>query len=198
MSSTTVAFLACFTALLGTPVLAPVGAWLLARQQSSVQRRALQLLLASLGCVAAALSFGVATSLYEANAVLLGLAYLAFGVVAISAFRLRPRLVGFSLGALASLVLLAGLLLGTGGALGVAFVIGDTVPIYSGFAELNLKCYVTSFGNATTSTNGYDVVLKRQIRLAPGFEYTVGGERYDSPSFQPRDACIRARNARDG
>jgi len=198
MSSTTLAFLVSFTALLGTPVLAPVSAWLLARQHSVVQRRSFQLLLGGLGCVATALWFGVATSLYEANAVLLGLAYLAFGVVAISAFRLRPRLLGFSLGSVASLLLLASLFLGTVGALGVAFVVGDTVPIHSELIEPNLKCYVTSFGNATTSTGGYNVVLKRKLLLAPVFEYIVSREQFVNPSFEPREACMRARNARAG
>ena len=193
-----VAFFASFTAIIGTPVVAPVGAWLLARQRSIVQRRSFQLLLGGLGCVATGLWFGVATALYEVNAVLLGLAYLAFGVVAISAFRLRPRLLGFSLGTVATLFLLASLLLGTVGALGVAFIVGDTVPIHSELSELNLKCYVTSFGNATTSTNGYNVVLKRQLPFAPVFEYSVGGEQFESPSFEPKEACMRARNAEAG
>ena len=198
MSSTTVAFFVSFVALLGTPVLAPVSAWLLARQRLVVQRRSFQLLLSGLACVATSLWFGVATSLYEANAVLLGIAYLAFSVVAISAFRLRPRLLGFSLGTVASLLLLASLLLGTVGALGVAFVVGDTVPIHSELVEPNLKCYVTSFGNATTPTGGYNVVLKRQLPVARVLEYALSREKFESPSFGPREACLRARNARAG
>ena len=198
MSSTTVAFFVSFTALLGTPVLAPVSAWLLARQRSVVQRRSFELLLAGLGCVATALWLGVATSLYEANAILLGLAYLAFSVVAISAFRLRPRLLGYSLGTVASLLLLVSLPIGTFGALGVTFVVGDTVPIYSELTEPDLKCYVTSFGNATTSTGGYNVVLKRQLPVTSVLEYAASRQQFDSPSFEPREACLRARNARAG
>lgn len=193
MSSTAVAFLVSFIALLGTPILAPIGARVIARQRSIVQRRTFQLILGGLAVVAAGLCFGVSTSVYEANAVLLGLAYLAFGVVAISAFRLRPRLLGFSLGAAASLLLLVSLLLGTVGALGVAFVVGDTVPIHSEFIKPTLKCYVTPFGNATTSVNGYNVEFKRPLPLLPVFEYSVGTERFDSPSFEAKEACTRSR-----
>src|SRR6185436_18991190 len=105
---------------------------------------------------------------------------------------------GVGLGAMASLLLLTGFLAGTVGAIGVIFVLGDTVPIHSELVKPDLNCYVTSWGNVTTPHSGYYVVFKRQVPIISVLEYVVGQEAFEDPNFEPIEACSRARNALAG
>lgn len=191
------AFAAVFFALLGTPIVAPMAARLLSKQSATFQRRAFMLLAGTSVVAISALTLRVSTPVFQLDVAFLAVGYLAAGVVLISAFRLRPRLMGLVSGGGAVLLLSAGVFAGTVGALGVLFIVGDYVPIYEEAVAPGRKCYVRTFGNATTSVNGYEVLLKRQMPVFPVLEFPMATMRFDDPKYDllPVDACRRALNA---
>jgi hypothetical protein len=192
MPTTSFAFAIALLALVGTPVLSPVMAWALRRRTAAVQRRAFGLMATVTAAVAGALLGDLSTTSYEANAILLGSGLASAGVLGVSAFRLNIRPWNLVLGVLASLFLCVCLLLGTLGAIAVMFVVGDTVPVHVADLPDHQRCHVTSFGNATTSTNGYDVAIKRRLALLPFIEIQELRRRFDSPSLTPAAACDAA------
>jgi hypothetical protein len=197
MPSTAFAITLAMLTLLGTPILSLLAARRLSQGRPRNQRLVFWLLLGGIALVSLSCYFGTATSVYEVNAIVLAVAYLALGILAFSAFRIRPKILGVLAGLISLLPMVMGVLLATIGILALAFIIGDTVPIHQDFTDRNLKCYVTSFGNATTSYGGYDVTLKRQVPVLSFVEYTVGQHRFTDPEFQPVEACQRARSEKD-
>jgi hypothetical protein len=193
------AFAVTLLALLGTPILAPVAAWSLSKLPLHFQRRAFALLVGCTTLAAVALGLRVTTPVFELDVAFLAAAYLAAGVVLISAFRFRPSILGIVSGGVAVLLLSAGVFAGTAGAVVVLFIVGDSVPIYEEVIAPERKCYVRSFGNATTSVNGYEVVLKRQTPVVALFEFPIATMRFDDPKYDllPAEACRRAINAKN-
>lgn len=90
-----------FCTFLATPFATPLAAWRLSRQAPLVQRRAL--------------AIGLSTASVALNVVLWVVAWIAFAVLGMSAFRLRPKVLGYALGSLAALPGIAGLLFATVG-----------------------------------------------------------------------------------
>jgi len=198
MPSPTFAFPLAILTLLVTPILSLLAARRLSRCRPQNQRLSFVVLLASMTVIALSCFFGIATSVYEVNALALAAAYLAFGILAFSACRIRPKILGVLVGMITVLPMLLGVLLATIGMLVLALIVGDSLPIYHGFTDSNHKCYVTSFGNATTSHGGYDVTLKRQVPVLSFIEYTVRRRRFIDPDFQPVEACQRVSSERTG
>lgn len=192
MTADTIVVTSLFAALLVTPILAPIIALGISRKDKSFQRRSFSSLVLFVGIVFAGAITGTSTSVYELNVVVCAFAYLALSTVGISGFRLRPRALGFVLGISASLLVLLGILFGTIGALGVALIAGDLAPIYTTVVSNGKKCYVSSFGNATTSTHGYDVVLKDVLPVIPLLEFSSAKVQFEEPSFTPAEACTKA------
>lgn len=194
MTADTILVSSLFIALLVTPILSPVIALAISRKDKSFQRKSFFSLVLFVGIVFAGAITGTSTSVYEFNVVVCALAYLAFCTVGISGFRLRlrPRALGAVLGGLVSLLVLLGLLFGTIGALGVVIIAGDLTPIYAAVVGDGKKCYVSSFGNATTSSNGYDVIMKDVLPVIPILEFTSVKVRFEEPNFTPADACKKA------
>lgn len=186
------AFAAALVTLLGTPALAWVAARGLRHRTPACQRITLAGLCGIVIGVVTAASLGVFTSHFDINFIAACAAYAAFGVLALSAFRIRPKLIGAIAGLAASAPLLLGLLAGTIGILGLAFVVGDMVPIHVEQTALGVRCYVYSFGNATTSTGGFDVTLSRQVPVATFIEHLEDRQRFYEPSFSPSEACQQA------
>ncbi len=182
------AFVVALASLIGVPILAPIFAWKLSKETINIQRKVLFTLVGYVGFVAAALILGFSFRSYEINLVFTGFTYLCFGVLAFSVFRIRPSVLGISLGVLASFPVLVGLLLGTGGILVVTFIVGDSIPIYVG-SNQGATCYVNSFGNATTADGGYDVTIKRRLPVITFVEHTIKKVRFTNPTFPPSDAC---------
>ncbi len=133
--------------------------------------------------------YGLSIRGYEINIALISFAYLCFGIVAVSIYRIKPRYLGISLGILASLPLLAGLFLGSIGMLIIVMIIGDSTPIHVSYKN-DTACYVTSFGNATTLGGGYNVVFKKQLPVFTFIEYQVTEKHLINPNFPPAEACI--------
>ena len=192
MSTTSFAIAVAFLALVGTPVLSPAIAWVLRRRAATVQRSAFGLMATLIACVVAALLSDLSTTSYKTNAILLGSSLASAGILGISAFRLKSRPWNVVLGVLASLLLCCSLLLGTVGAIAVMFIVGDTVPVYVADMPDHQRCYVTSFGNATTSTNGYVVAIRRRLELVPFIELQAVHRRFDSLPLSPGSACDAA------
>ena len=189
MSTESFAFTVMTTTLLGTPLVAGIASWGIPRLLPSSHHLMYRGLGGVLACVVSADIFGFSLWRYEANALALCVAYICFAVLAVSAFRLRPRLVGLSLGILLSLPLAAGALLGSIGVLIVAFILGDSVPLFVGTQTDGSKCYVTSFGNATTATGGYDVVVKHSLPVFSFLQVSTAQTRFVDPAFTPAGAC---------
>lgn len=185
-------FFSAWATLLGTPVLSVVCSRNMTDWQPTIQRRAFRWLVGTVAGVVAAAVLGISTSFFEVNVIVACIAYAAFGILAVSMFRVRPRLVGVAAGMFLSVPLLLGLLLGTVGFLGLGFIMGDVPPIYIGQTGSQARCYVYSFGNATTAEGGYDVTLTRSMPLVRFVERSVHKERFTEPSFQPSEACERA------
>lgn len=184
------AFGAIFLALLGTPILAPALSWEISKKSKHAQRRVFVALTTFMAVVIFAKVLGVSFHSYEANVAAVSLAFIFYGAIAFSFFRLRPRALGIPLGCIASLPVVGGLLSGTVGALGVLFIVGDSVPIHTGPVKGGeLSCYVTSFGNATTAYGGYEVVLAKPLPALSFIEYKVKKQTFNDPSFPPADAC---------
>lgn len=137
----------------------------------------------------AGISLGLSFTRYEANLATAGLAYLGFGVLAFSFFRIRPRWVGGLLGAVAAIPLVLGMLLAAIAGLPIAFAVADTVPEYVDRPTAGVACYARSFGNATTSIGGWDVVIKEQVPVLSFLEREVMTERFINPTFSASQAC---------
>ncbi|MBI3345837.1 MAG: hypothetical protein HY020_01340 [Burkholderiales bacterium] len=189
---------ATLVALLGTPVLAGVAARVMVAWQPIIQRRVFGWLVCIVVGVVAASALDISTSLFEANVFIACVAYAAFGILAFSLFRVRPKFIGVPAGLVASVPLLFGLVVGTVGFVGLALVVGDLPPIHSERSTDRFGCYVYSFGNATTSEGGYDVTLVRHLPMLGFVEYSVHRERFTEPAFQPSEACKRALDGRNG
>lgn len=137
-------------------------------------------------------TFGVSLRSYEANVAAISLAFISYGTIAFSLFRFRPRVLGIALGCVASLPIVAGLFLGTVGVFFVLFAARDSVPIHTSFTKGGLSCYVTRFGNATTSDGGYVVVLTKSFPVLSLLEYKVQKQTFNAPDFPSTDACDKA------
>ncbi|WP_158289086.1 hypothetical protein [Rubrivivax albus] len=189
------AFVVAFAAILGTPVIAPLASWWLNRQPAALRVRRLRDLCTGLCLFFVALLLGISTPWFELNALLCGIAYITTGVLAVSAFRVRPRLVGIALGSIGVLVLILSMLLGTVGALAVGLIVGDAAPIYTASLPLNRRCFVKSFGNVTTTSGGYDVTIKYVPPFFPLVALWRADRRFANPTFEPPEACLRAINS---
>lgn len=168
------AHLFALLALLGTPVAAPLIGRQLRHAAPTVQRRVFQRLAIAVACIG------------------LDLGFLAAGILGLSCFRLRQQMLGITLGVVATLVLACGFLLGTVGFLGVMFIVGDTVPLYQTAMPGHRHCYVTTYGNATTSWGGYNVAISRHLPWIILIEMTSSRHRFEAPQFEPAEACDRA------
>lgn len=175
--------------LLGAPVAAPALAWLVCKLPPRLQHRTY----AALGAIpllVAALTFAdLSTASYQTNAISLLIAYWAFMALALCAFRLRVGALRFALGAAAILLLFLSVLMGTLGGLATVFIVGETIPVYSGALDETHTCTVTSYGNATTQSGGYRVTVAVQQPFAPFLERTTTSRQYESPQENPADLC---------
>jgi hypothetical protein len=175
--------------LLGAPVAAPALAWLVCKLPPGLQRRAY----ATLGCipllVAALVIADLSTASYQTNASAVVIAYWASMALALSAFRLRVRALRYALGATAIFLLLLSVLMGTFGGLATVFIVGETIPVYTGSLDETHTCNVTSYGNATTQSGGYRVTVAVKQPFAPFLERTITSRQYESPQQDPADLC---------
>lgn len=181
-----------FCVLLATPFASAVAAWFLSRQAPPVQRRVLALLAASVGVVLGALALNLSTASVALNAVLLMVAWLAFAVLAMSAFRLRPKVLGYLLGSVAAIPAIAGLLFATVGVMGLMGAVAGITARHAEQLAPHLRCYVDLVEDRDTSQEAYEVTLKRQSPVLPWFEYSPRTVRLDDIDMSPTGACRRA------
>ena len=189
MSTESSAFTLAFVGLLGAPIAAPSLAWLFGKLPPAKQVPA-YVVLAGLAIIPIALAtLGLSSISYEVNAAAILLAFWSVLTLSVSAFRLRSRLLRYPLGAVAVVLLLVSLFMGTIGSLGTAFIVGDTVPIYTAEQDKKHNCYVTSYGNATTDTGGYHVTITARQSFALIMERTIIKRSYEEPPQTPAELC---------
>lgn len=165
---------------------------MLSRQAPPVQRRVLVLLACMVAVLAGALAIGLSTASTVVNAVLWLLAWIAFAVLGMSAFRLRPKVAGYALGSLAALPAIAGLLFATVGVMGLMGAVAGLTPQHAEQFAPRLRCYVHLVENRETSQESYEVTLKRQSPMLPWFEYRPRMVLLDDIAIPASGACRRA------
>lgn len=190
--SSALSFWVAIASLVGTPLLAPVGAKWLHRQAPPRRVTCLRVLAAFASGVAIAVASGVSTRWQPLSLALAGAAFACAAVAGLSAFGWRPTWLGRLVGAATIVPLAASLLLGTVGFLGVAFIVGDGEPVHEEAWPDGRACQVTTFGNATTSNGGYDVARLRRPAWLPALQWSERTLRFDDPTFGPEEACRRA------
>ncbi|NIA00275.1 hypothetical protein [Massilia sp. CCM 8734] len=181
-----------FCVLLATPLASPVAAWWLSRQAPLVQRRTLALLAASVVVVVGALALGLSTASVALNALLWLVAWLAFAVLGMSAYRLRPRALAYLLGSVAAVPGIAGLLFATVGVMGLMGAVAEITGRHAEQLAPRLRCYVDVVEDRDTSEPAYEVTLKRQSPVLPWFEYSPRTLRLDDVDIEATQACRRA------
>lgn len=77
-----------------------------------------------------------------------------------------------------------GILLGTIGMLGVAFVVGDTIPKSETWASPQYSCRFTSFGNATTRNGGMDVTVLYHPTLFSAVEWRLNSHSFNDADYK--------------
>ena len=192
------AFNFVFYTLWGSLLLAPPAAFFSARYARQHNTRYLKPIFnsvctffcATLGCLLFDIQFGSV----EVNAVVLAALYFSFFFIVgcIS----KSKLWYLKTPALVSGATIAGVgyLLGTVGLLALVFFVGDSIPVHSAMAGPNLRCSVTLYGNATTSSGGYVVQLQRPL-LLPYVMIRVYEQRFEQSQSQlvsPQEVCTLA------
>jgi len=143
----------------------------------------------------ACLFVGIQFSSTQANSVVLAVIYFSFFFIV--GYASKSGALYLKIPALLSGACVAsiGYLLGTGGVLALAFIVGDAIPVHSAVASPNVRCSVTTYGNATTSTGGYVVQLQRPL-LSSFVLITLDEQRFEQSQSQvsvsPQEACTLA------
>lgn len=141
--------------------------------------------------LAAVLGFvlaGVSTRGTVPDLVVLLTSYLVLCCLFILSFRLKPVWFRIVSATVLGAPLVVGYLISTVGVLALVFILGDLLPEHTQEMPSGLLCRVTSFGNATTSVNGYFAHLVRPLGIFEKEEF-VG--QFPDP-VTPSEACSRA------
>lgn len=175
-----VSFYMTWIALLAGPIASAVLVWNL---RSSHRRIIWRISLVSIAVVViVGLSFltGLQTFSSSVNFGFCLIAFLAYCFLASAAWTIRPRAVGIAGGIAAYLTLIPCYIIGTIGALGLIFILGDYLspPIHVERTRSGLFCRVTGWG-AAFSDEGYDVHLYRYSPWFPILRREVAKVRVD-------------------
>lgn len=83
-----------------------------------------------------------------------------------------------------------GIVLATIGGLGLAFIVGDIVPLRETSVDSQYSCRFNSFGNATTSNGGITVTVLYHPRIAPLVEWKRYSRSFDDQEYKSKEvAC---------
>jgi hypothetical protein len=189
MSATSSVFATTFIGLLGAPIASPGLAWGITKLPTQTHRWVYLALAAWPAAIWALSALGVSSASPDANAIAVVAALWATVALALSAYRLRSQWLRHLLGAVGLLLLAFCVFMGTLGGLATAFVVGDTVPVFSQRTPSGRACSVTSYGNATTAFGGYVVAISEPLVLAPFLEQVVKRKPYEKPKEKPAELC---------
>ena len=158
------------TLLLGPPV-ALLCAFLLKHNAPQVFRRALAIAAGFVGLVALGMGAGLSFAVTLLNVAAVCAAYVAYVLLVLAAFRIRPAPIGWLVGVAGTLPIAGGYVLGTVGLLALAFIIGDFVydPVKVEIIG-DLTCETTTWGAAMTDSGRtvslYQPLGPLKLRLA--------------------------------
>jgi hypothetical protein len=189
MSTTSSVFSLAFAGLLSAPVVAPGVAWGITKLPGQMHRWVYLALAAWLATIWALSALDVSAASPDDNVMAVISAIWAAVALALSAYRLRTAWLRHLLGALGLLLLALCVFMGTMGGLITAFMVGDTVPVFSQRAPSGRTCHVTSYGNATTDFGGYIVAISEPLPFAPFLEKVVNRRPYEKPKQKPPELC---------
>jgi hypothetical protein len=145
-----------------------------------------------LACSAAWL--GLSFSGTTADVVALYAIYMLLGLCAVQLLRLK-HFVFKAIGTLSVVPFITVPLLSVPAVLGVAFAVGDYEPQYS-FYDGSHLCRVTSYGNATTSTGGYEATIYKKFGFVEYEVYFVAVDDTRRPEITPERVCNEALSER--
>jgi hypothetical protein len=179
-----VIFLGLYITLFATPVVAFVF-------RKRIEKYRLKLFYIS--CVIVVLSvgairFGVSFVGVSMDVLALYLLYFMIGLCIVQLSADNNKILKI-LGALCLVPIILMPLLSVPAVLGIMLTVGDLEPIYSTYDEQGHLCRVTSYGNATTSTGGFEVGIYNNV----GFiEYQIDFAMVDNtrmPEITPERVC---------
>jgi hypothetical protein len=179
----TIVFISILAALLGGPILAPFIATGISKQHADFQK---QMFLGAglfVLLVATFSTFNISFTSQAMNAATISLAYVCYGFLVASLFRIKPKIVGIAVGIFFSLPLALGVGIATVGFVAVGWIATDFETDYEAQLPNSLRCVVSATGNAT-SAGGNRVRLFE--RLLPGVERRVAMKFYadDDPNAE--------------
>lgn len=175
--------------LLAAPLMVPILALSITMFPPTSQRWMYSMLATAVGLILALHALDISSPSPPANAVTLMFAIWALLLMLLSAYRLRSKLPRYLLGSVAVLLLLLCALMGTLGTLLIAFMVGDVTPIFSVRQDPDRACYVTSYGNATTRSGGFNVTITQQLAYIPFLEVVIMRRQYEWPGKKPEELC---------
>jgi membrane-bound ClpP family serine protease len=125
-----------------------------------------------------------------ADAIVLYAIYLLFGLCVFQLLKLKHFALK-AIGAICVVPFIIVPILSVPAVLGVALAVGDYEPLYS-VNDGSRLCRVTSYGNATTSTGGYEATIYKTFGFV---EYQVDFVEVDNtrkPEITPESVCNAA------
>jgi hypothetical protein len=137
-----------------------------------------------------ATGFGLSLSGTEADVVVFYAIYLVLGLCVFQLVRLK-HVIFKTIGSLCTVPFIIFPLLSIPAVLGVALVIGDYETKYSVYDGSHL-CRVTSYGNATTSTGGYEAIIYKRFGFVEYKVDFVAVDNTQKPEITPESVCNAA------
>lgn len=161
--------------LLGAPPVAIATFFAIRRCWPNAVTRTLIVCSLLLGVVVGFAFLGVSSISTATNTICLAVAYFSYCFLAISTWRLRPRILRIPALVVAALPIAVGYMLGTVGILALMFIVGDYTrpPFQATEMAPDLQCRVTSWGMAASDT-GYTVHLYKRWPAMPFLEREIG------------------------
>ena len=186
MSQFNIVFFGLYITLFATPVVA----FVLRKKLEPINRFLFGLAGVALILACSATLIGLSFSGTIADAVVLYAIYMLLGLCVFQLLRLK-QFIFKAVGSLCVVPFITVPLLSVPAVLGVALAVGDYEPRYS-VHDGSHFCRVTSYGNATTSTGGYEATIFKTFSFV---EYEVDFVTVDNtrkPEITPKRVCNAA------
>ena len=168
--SSTPLFILAFATLLGAPLVGALLAWGLRRVPALVRRALLLALALPTGAMGLGLATGWVWRDLPVQALWLAGAWLGYAVLALSSFALQPRRWGLGLGALLTMPLVGGAVMGSVGALVTVLYVGNAVPVRDERLADGRHCVVTPYGDAGSVDRGWAISWREPLAAWPALE----------------------------
>jgi len=149
-----------------------------------------------IGIVVIFLLYGISFSDQRISAGSLATVYLAYCCLVVSSLKISRLAVRIPVAVVGITSIALGYMLASVGALGLAFIIGDTIPVFNQQVSPGITCRVTTYGTVFTSRGGQIAHLEQSIPYLPFLEREVYELRFEDSTGEgvasPTETCTRA------